>query len=144
MADIAGRFLPARKDYCLLPPSQKVSVNIVLLERQVPAFYVKMRVACILILSAVICLSVIQNNRANASIFKRSPIPADSDDSVGTGIRVERSPQNDDDNSTPQPTNDTDTTDSSSDDDDGDDDDDDTIVIVVDWDWWNWGLGFFR
>ncbi|GFQ79736.1 hypothetical protein TNCT_541221, partial [Trichonephila clavata] len=122
-----------------------------------PAFYTEMRVLCILILSVVVCLCVIQNNR-NAGIFKRSPVLADSE---GAGIRVERSPQNDDDTSTSQPTNDVDTStsqptndddttnttsdyDDDSDEGDDDDDDDDTIVIVVDWGWWDWGWRFFR
>ncbi|GFQ79734.1 hypothetical protein TNCT_541211 [Trichonephila clavata] len=104
---------------CLETVSKKVFVSIVLLERQVLAFYIKMRVSSILILCAVICLCVIQNNRANANFFKRSPNPA--------GNRVERSPQNNGDTSTPQPTNGTDTTS------DDDDDFDDQMLLVENW-----------
>ncbi|PRD34566.1 UNVERIFIED_CONTAM: hypothetical protein NCL1_14223 [Trichonephila clavipes] len=86
----------------------------------------QMRKTCILILSTAIFLSVIQNNRANASFFKRSPIPTDSDDSEGVGIRVERSPQNDD-TSASQPSN-NDTTNSSS-----DDDFDDQMLLIQNW-----------
>ncbi|GFY46975.1 hypothetical protein TNIN_66381, partial [Trichonephila inaurata madagascariensis] len=91
---------------------------------QVLAVNIKMRKACMLILCAAIFLSVIQNNRGNASFFKRSPILGDSDDSEVVSIRVERSPQNDDDTSTPQPSN-TDTSSSSS-----DDDFDDQIMLI--------------
>ncbi|GFT39660.1 hypothetical protein NPIL_539031 [Nephila pilipes] len=80
-------------------------------------FFIKMRLTWILVLSAVVLLCVIQNNRADAKSVPQ---------------RMKRAPQNDDASfTTIQTTTDNDSSSDSSDGDD--DDDDDEIIIIIDW-----------